>query len=139
MIAKNATWIGIGFLVLILGIAVIGFRGDPSNTAADTGIAVQDPDLVAHGEPLYQTSCASCHGTDLKGTDTGPSHLSAVYEPNHHSDIAFVLAAQNGVRAHHWPFGDMEPVPGLGEQELAAIVAYVRENQRISGFEPYPP
>lgn len=139
MIPKNASWIGIGVLVVILVIAVIGVGGNSSNTDAGTGIAVQDPDLVAAGEPLYQASCASCHGTDLRGTDLGPSHLSVVYEPNHHGDIAFVLAAQNGVRAHHWPFGDMAPVPGLSDEDLEAVVAYVRENQRINGFEPYPP
>jgi hypothetical protein len=33
----------------------------------------------------------------------------------------------------------MAPVPGLDEDDLAAVVAYVRENQRIHGFEPYPP
>ena len=53
-------------------------------------------DLVAAGEPLYQASCAQCHGTDLRGTSLGPSHLSIVYEPNHHGDAAFVLAAKPG-------------------------------------------
>lgn len=113
-----------------------------SDDAADdlgTGIPEQDASLVAAGEPLYQSGCAECHGSDLRGTDKGPSHLSVVYEPNHHGDAAFILAARNGVRQHHWPFGDMEPVPGLSDEDLAAIIAYVRENQRISGFEPYPP
>jgi mono/diheme cytochrome c family protein len=105
----------------------------------DTGIPTGEPDLVARGEPLYQASCAECHGSDLRGTDLGPSHLSNVYEPNHHGDAAFVLAARNGVQAHHWPFGDMAPVPGLSDDDLEAIVAYVREYQRTHGFEPYPP
>ena len=139
MISKNAVWIGIGALVVIFVIAVVGFGGNSSDADAGTGIPVQDPDLVAAGEPLYQASCATCHGTDLRGTDIGPSHLSVVYEPNHHGDAAFALAAQNGVRAHHWPFGDMQPVPGLSDEELETIVAYVRENQRINGFEPYAP
>ena len=105
----------------------------------DTGIPVQDAELVAQGEPLYQASCASCHGADLRGTDQGPSHLSMVYEPNHHGDGAFILAARRGVPQHHGSYGDMEPVPGLSEDDLAAIVAYVREQQRLNGFEPYPP
>ena len=134
-----STWIGIGVLVVVLVIAVVWFGGNSSNTNTGTGIPVQDADLVAAGEPVYQARCATCHGTDLRGTDIGPPHLSVVYEPNHHGDAAFVLAAQNGVRAHHWPFGDMAPVPGLSDEDLAAIVAYVRENQRINGFEPYPP
>ena len=139
MIRKNAAWIAIGALIVVLVVAVVGFGGNSSETVAGTGIPVQDPDLVAAGEPVYQASCAVCHGTDLRGTDIGPSHLSVVYEPNHHSDTAFVLAAQNGVTAHHWPFGDMPPVPGLTDEDIEAIVAYVRENQRINGFEPYPP
>lgn len=96
-------------------------------------------DLVAAGEPLYQASCAQCHGTDLRGTSLGPSHLSIVYEPNHHGDAAFVLAARAGVRQHHWRFGNMPPIPGLSDSDLDAIVAYVRDQQSIHGFEPYPP
>lgn len=138
---KRAGWVAIGVLVafLAIAVAVTGGSGSGTDSAGPTGIPVQDPGLVAVGEPLYQSNCASCHGTDLRGTDTGPSHLSIVYEPNHHGDVAFVLAARNGVAQHHWRFGDMAPVPGLSDDDLAAIVAYVRENQRISGFEPYPP
>ena len=139
MISKNAVWIGIGALVVIFVIAVVGFGGNSYDTDAGTGIPVKDPELVAAGEPLYQASCATCHGTDVRGTEIGPSHLSVVYEPNHHGDAAFALAAQNGVRAHHWPFGDMAAVPGLSDEDLEAIVAYVRESQRINGFEPYAP
>ena len=106
---------------------------------AETGLPAQDPGQVSSGETLYQANCAACHGIDLRGTDQGPSHLSIVYEPNHHGDAAFILAAKQGVRAHHWRFGDMAPIEGLTDDDLAAIVAYVRENQRIHGFEPYPP
>lgn len=95
--------------------------------------------MVGAGEPLYQAFCASCHGTDLRGTDKGPSHLSVVYEPSHHGDAAFLLAVRNGSPQHHWRFGDMEPVEGLSDDDVAAITAFVREQQRIHGFEPYPP
>ena len=110
-----------------------------SQAAPDSGIPPQDQALVAEGDVLYQANCAECHGSDLRGTDKGPSHLSIVYEPNHHGDGAFALAAINGVRQHHWSFGDMAPVPGLDEGDMKRIVAFVRENQRIQGFEPYPP
>lgn len=91
--------------------------------------------MVAVGEELYQATCAECHGTDLRGTDKGPSHLDAVYEPSHHADAAFFLAVQLGSRAHHFGFGDMAPVEGLTDDDVAAIVAYVRETQRIEGFD----
>lgn len=110
-----------------------------TNEPADETVPEGNGDLVAEGEVLYQATCAECHGSDLRGTDKGPSHLSVVYEPGHHGDAAFALAIINGVKQHHWPFGDMAPVPGLDDADIERIVAYVRENQRIHGFEPYPP
>lgn len=99
----------------------------------------QNPELVELGEPLYQQHCAQCHGSDLRGTDLGPSHLSIVYEPNHHGDAAFLAAVSRGSPAHHWDFGPMPAVPGLNQEDVAAITAFVREQQRTNGFEPYPP
>ena len=137
---KHGTWIAIAALVgfVVVAVALSGNQTD-GGTDSGTGMPVQGSHVVAVGEALYQASCAECHGADLRGTDLGPSHLSIVYEPNHHGDAVFVLATRNGVPQHHWPFGDMAPVLGLSDDDLVAIIAYVRENQRIFGFEPYPP
>ena len=121
--------------VMVLLVAACG-----STTGRDdAAIPPQDPELVELGTGLYQASCAECHGSDLRGTDKGPSHLSVVYQPSHHADAAFLLAVQRGTPAHHWQFGAMLPVEGLTPDDVAAIVAYVREQQRLEGFEPYPP
>lgn len=106
---------------------------------SNTDIPLQDPALVEAGSELYEANCAECHGSDLRGTDRGPSHLSIVYEPGHHADGAFLFAVQRGSRAHHWSFGDMPPIEGLSPEHVEAIVAFVRENQRLEGFESYPP
>jgi len=90
------------------------------------------------GAAVYAQRCASCHGADLNGTDKGPSHRSKVYEPGHHNDASFRSAILNGAPAHHWDFGDMAPVVGLSEQEITAVIAYIRETQRREGFIPYP-
>jgi len=89
---------------------------------------------AAAGKPLYQAHCASCHGADLRGSDKGPPFLHKVYEPAHHGDLAFQLAVKNGVRAHHWKFGDMQAVPGLGPDDVAHITAYIRLEQRRAGI-----
>jgi mono/diheme cytochrome c family protein len=122
-------------LVLVATVAAATACGADGDGATPNALSGQ----AARGAELYRTACASCHGTDLRGTDKGPSHLSEVYKPSHHGDEAFVLAARLGVRAHHWNFGDMAPVAGLDDDELVAIVAYVREVQAREGFEPYPP
>ncbi len=118
-------------------VALLGACGTGEDVA--TEIEPQDPDLVAAGEPLYNSACAACHGFDLRGTDRGPSHLSEIYRPSHHADFSFALAVQQGSRAHHWQFGDMPPIAGLSTDDIAAITAYVRETQRTEGFESYPP
>ena len=123
-----------GWLLLIV-LAISACGSDGSDT---TGSVVTTPDLAA-GQTLYMTHCASCHGSDLRGTNQGPSHLSEVYEPGHHSDAAFLLAVRVGTPEHHWRFGAMKPIEGLSEDDVAAITAFVREQQRIHGFEPYPP
>lgn len=72
----------------------------------------------AKGMALYEKSCAGCHGQDLQGTDKGPPFLHRVYEPSHHGDAAFQMAVRNGVRAHHWRFGDMQPLPDLTPDDV---------------------
>lgn len=91
------------------------------------------------GAELYEQSCASCHGNDLRGTDRGPPHLSQVYAPDHHPDASFRAAVTQGSPAHHWNFGDMPPVEGLSDDEIELVITYVREQQEIHGLEPYPP
>lgn len=88
------------------------------------------------GETYYSAVCASCHGANAAGQDgIAPPLVHRIYEPSHHGDMAFVLAARNGVRAHHWKFGNMPPVEQpLTDSELGAIITYVRELQRANGI-----
>ncbi|HTN99366.1 MAG TPA: cytochrome c [Microthrixaceae bacterium] len=123
-------------LPLLLPVVLAGFLALAGCSGEDSG-STAEPTL--DGATLYAQNCASCHGADLRGTDKGPSHLSQVYEPGHHPDDSFRAAIEQGVTAHHWGFGDMEPVAGLDSAEADAIIAYIRERQRAEGFEPYPP
>jgi len=132
-------------VVILLFVALVGGESsssaprDPMTGKTEFDIPVQDPALVAEGEVLYQASCSVCHGTNLRGTAIGPSHLSVIYNPEHHGDGSFAAAVVTGVSAHHWSFGDMPPVAGITEADFNRIMAYIRENQRVEGFEAYPP
>jgi mono/diheme cytochrome c family protein len=123
----------IALLCVVVGLVVVGCGDDESSDAEQAAGSEVD------GAELYQQSCASCHGADLRGTDKGPSHLSEVYEPGHHPDASFRAAIERGSPAHHWDFGDMPPVPGLDAAEVDAVIAYVRAQQAAQGLEPYPP
>lgn len=93
------------------------------------------PTDSVRGDVLYESNCASCHGSDLGGTDKGPSHLSVVYVPNHHGDEAFRSAVANGAPQHHWTFGPMPAIEGLDDDEVDAIIEYVRSEQERRGFQ----
>ena len=103
--------------------------------AVSAGITI--PDLAgdaARGLDVFAANCVSCHGAHATGTDSGPSLVHIIYEPSHHGDGAFYAAVRNGVRQHHWPFGDMPPVPGVTDEETGFVIAYIRTLQRANAI-----
>ena len=73
------------------------------------------------GKQAFDAACAKCHGANGSGSmGFGPPLVHVIYEPNHHGDRAFYIAVQQGVRAHHWPFGNMPPQPGLTPNEVTS-------------------
>lgn len=86
------------------------------------------------GGGLFNDNCAQCHGRRMQGSDQGPPLLHKVYEPGHHSDLAFYRAVKDGVRAHHWKFGDMPAQPQVSPTDAAHVVAYVRSRQQRAGI-----
>ena len=94
--------------------------------------------LAVTGKALFEKSCKSCHGARGGGTDNGPPFVHDIYNPGHHPDEAFIFAAQNGVRAHHWKFGNMPPIAGVSGEDVRAIVQYVRELQQANGIAYRP-
>ena len=44
------------------------------------------------------------------------------------------MAAERGVRAHHWQFGDMPPRPEVEHEEVLGIIAYIRFLQQQVGI-----
>ena len=88
------------------------------------------------GERAFNAVCADCHGERGAGkAGFGPPLIHKIYERSEHGDAACHLAVRNGVRAHHWTFGDMPPQSGLTTADVNTIVAYVREVQRANGIE----
>lgn len=86
------------------------------------------------GEKVFSKNCSVCHGKNAAGSDKGPPLVHKIYEPNHHADGSIYIAVKRGVRKHHWPFGNMPPVPGVTDQQIATIVSYIRTLQRENGI-----
>jgi mono/diheme cytochrome c family protein len=90
---------------------------------------------VKKGAVLYQRNCLRCHGNAGNGSNQGPPLVHKTYNSSHHADLAFNLAVKNGVRRHHWRFGDMPPQPEVTPQDIGHIVVYVRNLQQRAGIK----
>ena len=91
--------------------------------------------IIGSGDHSSADRRTPSRGPAGDGTTQGPPLVHIIYEPNHHADVAFLLAARNGVQAHHWRFGDMPPVPGVTDEIVLEIVGYIRWLQRQVGIE----
>ncbi len=90
--------------------------------------------MAALGAGAFEKNCSKCHGKNAAGSENGPPLVHVIYEPGHHGDGAFFLATKQGVRAHHWRFGDMPQQQDVTETQVEAIVAYIRALQVANGI-----
>jgi mono/diheme cytochrome c family protein len=150
----NKTALAIGAFFVIGGGAAIWNTVASPTAPPEHSMTPPDTRAVAAGAPLvdvalpaelsaeaqigaraFEAKCAVCHGENAAGQNgVAPPLVHRIYEPSHHADMAFVMAARNGVRSHHWTFGNMPPVEGLTDADLKAIVRYVRELQEANGI-----
>jgi mono/diheme cytochrome c family protein len=122
--------------LLLLGVAAIAWRFISSGGTRDSA-SLEVPELselASRGKSAFDTNCAACHGANGSGSDKGPPLVHDTYNPGHHPDAAFLSAAKRGVRQHHWRFGNMPPQSQVSDEELAAIIRYVRELQEANGI-----
>ena len=124
--------------LLFVALLLVGCEGQKAPKSTREALHLPAPDFVAdagRGQGLFETACAGCHGQNGHGTNNGPPLVHAVYRPGHHGDLAFHLAVKNGVRQHHWNFGNMDAVKGVTPEAAADIIAYVRKEQRAAGVK----
>ena len=114
---------------LIVVFALLIAAGCGGNGGSQQGTA----DVVQAGEKLFNTNCSVCHGMAAVGTNQGPPLIDRTYHPGHHNDFSIRNAIKNGVRAHHWDFGNMLPVPGVTEDDAEKIICYIRDTQLANG------
>ena len=131
--------IAIAGAVILVNIFGSGSPGGHMAQANGSTVAVAMPPAFSMmgdlGGRVFNKTCATCHGNNASGTDKGPPLIPRIYEPSHHADGSFARAVRQGVRAHHWPYGDMPPQPEITDDQLSAIITFVREVQRANGIQ----
>ena len=123
----------IGLLAAIAVAGLVIWQMQPD--AGKVDVTVPELSRTAQfGETAFNTHCAACHGSNAAGSEQGPPLVHDIYNPGHHADGSFTLAAKRGVRQHHWRFGNMPARPEVSDGEIAAITRYVRELQAANGI-----
>ncbi len=132
------------FSIVAIGVFLLSPRPQTQPTSQNNAVnlkpafAVKLPSFNAQqqaGQKLFEKNCQQCHGKSATGTGNGPPLIHRYYEPNHHTDYAFYRATQSGVKAHHWPFGNMPPIPTVKKDDVTHIISYVRAIQRENGIQ----
>ena len=150
----NKMFLAAAAFILVGGFAVYWNVTQPAQSPAGHSMTPPDTSDISQGAPIvevklpaqlspeaeigkraFEAKCAACHGANAAGQNgVAPPLVHKIYEPSHHSDMAFLVAAKNGVRAHHWDFGNMPPVEGLTDADVKMIARYVRELQKENGI-----
>ncbi len=113
----------------------VGMPTAHATASADGGgLNIEVPQEFQAGEERFTAFCSRCHGVHARGTTKGPPLVHKIYEPSHHGDFAFLRAAAQGVRAHHWDFGNMPKIADASPDDVKWIIAYVRWLQREAGI-----
>ncbi|MGQ0811241.1 MAG: c-type cytochrome [Nitrospiraceae bacterium] len=120
------------FATFSLGLIMLSVSACGSESATQETRAT--PSEFKAGEAKFSAHCALCHGQRAAGTNQGPPLVHKIYEPGHHADIAFQRAAANGVRAHHWEFGNMPRIEAVTPEDVDHIIQYIRWLQRQAGI-----
>jgi mono/diheme cytochrome c family protein len=90
--------------------------------------------MATKGQVVFNASCASCHGVNAAGGIGGPPLIHNIYNPGHHANKSFTNAVRNGVRQHHWKFGDMPPQKHIAFGDLVFLMKFIREVQQQNGI-----
>ena len=95
--------------------------------------ALTPEQLVAKGRSIFNTTCATCHGTTLKGTSMAPSMIQPAFAPDQTPDQAFFNAIRSGVPQKRFQKGPMPAQPSVATADIPAVIAYVRSVQAQNG------
>ena len=118
------------FLIAMVAVLALSACGGGDSAPADEPAAPAGD--VAAGEPLFQSTCAACHGPDAKGMpNLGKDLTTSAYlvETSDSDFLAFIKVGRPAGDPLNTTGVDMPPKggnPALTDENLQDIIAYVR-------------
>jgi len=126
---SNTSFIKKHFSKLVIGIVIfgailLGFIFPYPSQKNKTQVTTVSKEVLAHGETLYQSSCASCHGADGAGNmQNGIPALDGSMHSWHHDDDYLINQIRNGSLNM--------PAVGLNENwtddDIEAVLIYFKQ------------
>lgn len=113
--------------VLSLAAILVNAQNKSGATPSDANTASR-----ADAKSIYESVCASCHGLDARGSERGPN-IASRQEVEDKSDAQLAEILKNGKTA-----AGMPAFAALGEDRIAALVAYLRSLQGLGDETPVP-
>ncbi|HLY62615.1 MAG TPA: PQQ-binding-like beta-propeller repeat protein [Terriglobia bacterium] len=105
---------------LVFALALLATQ-NPANSTPD----------VLHGQKLYASNCAGCHGSDFRGTDQGPG-LTANSRVRKMSVQRLGTTIKNGI-----PTSGMPPFD-LSAEDLDALITFIRSLNSVAAESNVP-
>lgn len=139
---KKTAVIGVAAIALAGAAALVYWNGAGRDAGAGF-ISPDNRDLVARGQALYASHCASCHGARLEGQPNWRHRLPNGRLPApphdetghtwHHPDAVLIDITKNGlVPGRTAPAGYESDMPAFGQvlsdSDIIAVLAYIKSS-----------
>jgi mono/diheme cytochrome c family protein len=131
---KRTKWLML-LAVLALVLAACGYSDVSSDTTAAPSGGGEDVGGAAHGQELFKSTCAACHGQNAEGIDGlgTDMHNNEFIQSQSNADLmVFITVGRSTTDPDNTTGVDMPPKGGnssLTDTDLADIVDYLRTLQ----------
>lgn len=131
--------VGMGIaLVLLALLAVLGERF--MRTTSEHALQPDDGQMLAVGQKIYQSHCASCHGHGLEGQPNwrepgadgrlpAPPHDASGHTWHHNDELLFRLTKHGVAKAANMPdYKSAMPIYEgvLSDEEIVAVLSWIK-------------
>ncbi|HEY1903745.1 MAG TPA: c-type cytochrome [Terracidiphilus sp.] len=130
--------------VLAQGMVAAWAKPAAFSGVAPPAYASSSPGVAAHGQQVFSTFCARCHGTDGTGISTGNIHTGSLVEPAYLALISdqglrsFIIAGQPEQGMPDWRSDTIGNTGrALTDQEVTDIVAWLAAHRTATPGQPY--
>lgn len=121
----------VGRLIVVFGLCVVtitalGFFGGELVYGARAGtVGSGDTPLIGQGADLFMQKCAVCHFADKRETKIGPG-LKGLFQQDRLAVSQKPVSEDAIINQLISPGGSMPPFPDLNQEQIRALIAYLK-------------